>query len=180
MSAIGLRRAILADAPAIGALHVASWRETYTGLVPDAMLTGLTFEARTAMWSAVLADPDAFGRAALFVAEEDGRAVGFGACGDQRDNALADAGFGGEIGAVYVLRSHQQRGAGRALIGALFRALSDRGHAAASLWVLRENTAARAFYEGLGGEIVAERTEAALTEIAYGWRNLASPVTPGR
>lgn len=180
MNAIGLRAATLADAPAIGALHVASWHETYAGLVPDAMLAGLTVEARAAMWSAVLADPDAFGGAAVFVAQDKDRVVGFGACGHQRDQALAGAGFGGELGAIYILRSHQRRGIGRTIIAALSRALSQLGHDAASLWVLRDNTAARAFYDRLGGEIIAERTDeqpdATLTEIAYGWRDL-SPFT---
>ena len=174
---IALREATPADAPAIGALHVASWRETYAGLLPDAMLAGLSAEARAAMWTHVLGDPAAFGDAAVIVAEADGAIIGFGSCARQRDEALAASGYGGEIGALYVLRAHQGRGTGRALIAALAQALLDRGHTGASLWVLRENAPARTFYEALGGELVGEQSEdqagATLVELAYGWRDLS-------
>ena len=55
--------------------------------------------------------------------------------------------------------------------------LSKRGFTAASLWVLRDNTPARRFYERYGGQVVAEREEArpdgALSEVAYGWTQLS-------
>ncbi len=44
------RPANVADADAIGALHVAAWRETYTGILPDEMLAALSVEARRTMW----------------------------------------------------------------------------------------------------------------------------------
>ena len=182
MTAIRFREARPGDAAAIGALHVASWRETYAGLLPDAMLAALSAETRTAMWRRIIDEPDRFGNAAVFVAEEDGDILGFGSCGRQRDAALAAAGYGGEIGALYVLRAHQQRGAGRAIISALARALSDRGHAGASLWVLRENLPARRFYDALGGEVVGQRQEeqpgANFVELAYGWRDLSGLRSP--
>lgn len=177
VNAIKLREAIQTDAAAIGSLHVASWHQTYTGIIPDDMLAGLSVEAQTAMWSKILSDPAAFGGTAVFVAEDGGRIVGFGSCGQQRDQTLADAGFGGEVGAMYVLRSHQNRGVGRLIMAAMSQFLSGLGHKAASLWVLRENTRARTFYEGLGGEIVGEKREeqpeATLIEVAYGWRDLS-------
>jgi ribosomal protein S18 acetylase RimI-like enzyme len=180
VNAIRLREATQADAAALGILHVASWHETYTGLIPDEMLAGLSVEARTAMWSQILNDPAAAGCAAVFVAEDGDLMVGFGACGEQRDKTLANAGFGGEIGAIYVLRSHQNRGLGRSIMAAMFEFLSGQGRSAASLWVLRENSSARRFYEGLGGEVIGERAdeqaEATLIEVAYGWRDLSGLV----
>lgn len=180
MNAIRLRRAAPADAAALGALHVASWHETYAGILPDEMLADLSVEARSAMWGKVLHDPAAFGDTAVFLAEDGNRMIGFGSCGRQRDTTLADAGFSGEIGAIYVLRSHQNRGTGRAILAAMSGFLSALGHEAASLWVLRENGPARTFYEALGGEIIGEKTdeqaEATLIEVAYGWRDLSSLV----
>lgn len=176
MNAIRLREATQTDAAALGSLHVASWHETYTGLIPDEILAGLSVEARTAMWSQILNDPAAAGCTAVYVAEDGGHLVGFGSCGQQRDKALADAGYGGEVGAIYVLRSHQNRGVGRSIMAAMSQFLSGQRHTAASLWVLRENSPARRFYEGLGGEIVGERTDeqanATLVEVAFGWRDL--------
>lgn len=166
-----LRRAVPADAAAIGALHVASWRETYAGLVPNRMLAALSVEARTAMWNGVLDDPS--GGTAVFVTEDAGRIVGFGACGGQRDDALLAAGFSGEIGAIYVLGTHQGRGLGRSIMAATAQLLTDRGQSALSLWVLRGNAPARAFYARLGGEMVGEKTDEGLVEVAYGWRDLS-------
>ena len=63
-------------------------------------------------------------------------------------------------------------------MNAMSSELSAAGHSAASLWVLRENALARAFYEKLGGIIVGEkiddRPDAILVEDAYGWRDLSS------
>lgn len=181
MADVTLRKATQADAAALGALHVASWHETYTGVIPDEMLAELSVDARTAMWSKILGAPDEFGRAAVFVAEDNGRVIGFGACGQQREDALTDKGFSGEFGAIYVLRSHQRRGVGRSIIAAMSNELSAAGHTAACLWVLRQNAPARAFYEKLGGIVVAEKVDerpnATLVEDAYGWRDLSSLVS---
>lgn len=177
MKAVALRRATLEDAADIGALHVASWRETYAGILPEEMLNSLSVESRTAMWRGLLADPDTHPPTAIFVAEEEGRTIGFGACGAQRDKTLRDAGFGGEIGALYILRAHQKSGVGRALMKALAGALSRQELEGAALWVLRENGQARAFYKALGGEIVGEKSSeepgATFVEVAYGWRDLS-------
>lgn len=130
------------------------------------------------MWSKILGAPDEFGCAAVFVAEDNGRVIGFGSCGQQREDTLTDKGFSGEFSAIYVLRSHQGRGVGRSIIAAMSNELSAVGHTAACLWVLRQNAPARAFYEKLGGIVVDERIDerpnATLVEDAYGWRDLSS------
>ena len=41
-----IRIATPEDAHGLGVMHVASWRETYTGLLPDKMLSSLSVEAR--------------------------------------------------------------------------------------------------------------------------------------
>ncbi len=154
-----------------------SWRETYAGLLPDQILNGLSAEAQTAMWSRVLGDPASFGGAAIFVAENEDALTGFGACGGQRDGALKERGFDGEIGAVYVPQSHQRAGVGNALMRLMAEKLLDQGRRAATLWVLRENLSARAFYERLDGAIVdekeAEQSGSMPTEVAYGWCDLS-------
>ena len=171
------REAVRADAGALGALHVASWRETYDGMIPDAVLAALSVDAKTTMWKQILDNPAAFDCAAVILAEERGKTVGFASCGPQRDRALADAGFSGAFGAIYVLRSHQRQGIGRSLMATMSEVLLRSGHTGASLWVLRENTPARAFYTRLGGIVAGEKTdarpEATLTEDAYAWRDLS-------
>jgi ribosomal protein S18 acetylase RimI-like enzyme len=171
-----IRAATPADAAAIAAVHVASWHETYAGLIPESMLTSLSVEDRTVRWARILgAASDPLG-SSVFVAERGGEVVGFASGGVQRDSALLAGGFAGEISAIYLLRRAQKAGTGRRLMAAVAQSLRDKDRHAANLWVLRDNQPARRFYERLGGEIVGEkedrRDEATLVELAYGWRDL--------
>lgn len=180
MDAINFREARSSDAAALGELHVTSWRESYAGLLPDHLLDGLSAEARSAMWSAILSDPATFDGTTIFVAESEGEIIGFGACGSQRDEGLKGEGFDGEFGAIYVLRSHQRAGVGNSLMNLMSRKLLDEGRRGAALWVLRDNVSARTFYERLGAAVVGERIDdeagAMLVEVAYGWSNLSTLV----
>jgi ribosomal protein S18 acetylase RimI-like enzyme len=162
---LALRQARLEDATRLGAAHVQAWRETYTGIVPQALLAGMDAGRRAALWRETL---DQGGHAVL--AEEAGALLGFASCGPQRDAAL---GFGGEIFAIYLLRQAQRRGIGRALMAAMAHHLLAEGLVGVSLWVVTANMPARSFYERLGGRVVAERVLSRdgwqLEEIAYGW-----------
>ena len=173
-----LRPAVPGDAGPLGILHVAAWRETYAGLLPDTLLAGLSAERRGAAWADMLGNPAGHNMIEAWVAEDDGRLVGFGSWCRQRDPGLLSLGFAGEIGALYLLRSHQGRGLGRGLMAEMARAMLERAIPAAALWVLRENLPARRFYEHLGGEPAGEKEErrpdAVLTELAYGWRDLGA------
>ena len=64
-----IRTAAVADASAIGSVHVEAWRETYAGIVPDHVLGGLSVDKRAAMWRRLLCDPEAFNASAALVAE---------------------------------------------------------------------------------------------------------------
>jgi ribosomal protein S18 acetylase RimI-like enzyme len=174
-----IRVAAVADASAIAAVHVQAWRETYDGLVPARVLSGLSVDRRTEIWRRVFSDPEAFNSSAVLVAEREGAIVGFGCCGLQRAADLSVRGYDGEISAIYVLRAFQHRGIGRALMSAMAQALQHRQLQSLSLWVLRENQEARRFYEELGGEVVADKKDSleggfAVVEVAYGWRDLGT------
>lgn len=177
MPMVDYRLATAEDAAAIGALHVMSWRETYTGLLPQEMLASLSADSRAAMWTVVLDAPARPNGTRVYVAESAGEMVGFGACGGQRDVAMRARGFAGEFGAIYILRLQQGAGVGRALMTLMARDLEARSMPSAGLWVLRENSSARGFYERLGGTIIIEREVAdgdtTLHEVAYGWPDLS-------
>jgi ribosomal protein S18 acetylase RimI-like enzyme len=170
MSEAVIRRASPSDASAIGRMHVKAWRETYAGLIPDEVLAQLDPAQRATMWRDNLTS----GRRAVFVSEVEDDIVGFGACGSQRDASLP---YHVEFAAVYVLRRAQRHGIGWRLMAAMARELIAQGHIAASLWVLEENATARAFYERLGGKVVARREQArdGFTSIgvAYAWDDLS-------
>ena len=175
MEILHARPAAIGDAADIARVHVQSWREAYASLFPDDVLAALDVDERRAMWTSTLSDTEGRLGTAVFVVEQAGRVVGFAACGDQRSPELVSAGFDGEIGAIYILKGAQGLGAGRLLMKMSVTALVSRGKKALSLWVLAENSHARAFYQRLGGELSAERSiqmaHITVTEVAYGWSN---------
>jgi GNAT superfamily N-acetyltransferase len=164
-----IRPASADDAAAIAALHVQAWRESYPGLVPDAVLAALDPGRRTDMWRAAIP------RGGVFVAADEVDLAGFVAWGPQSDATLS---FAAEVFALYVLRRAQWRGLGRALMQAAAADMRQAGFGSAGLWVLDGNAPARRFYETLGGRACATRQDAregwTAHETAYGWDDLAS------
>jgi ribosomal protein S18 acetylase RimI-like enzyme len=164
------------DAHALGAMHVASWHETYTGLLPDKLLSSLVVEARAAAWARIMQEPATLASTVIYLAEHDGATVGFGSCGAQRTESLKGKGYDGEVSAIYVLREFQKRKIGTRLLRVMSSDLLRRGFNAAALWVLRDNLRARRFYEYYDGKVIAEREDVrdgtVLVELAYGWPDL--------
>ncbi len=178
---IRIRRAQKSDAAAIGRVHVETWQSTYAGMLPDAMLAGMSDVRQSAYWSRLLADPgEARG---VFVADdEEMGVVGFGSCGPVRDppEGLDEREARvGEVYTLYVEPDFQNRGLGRRLLDALFRQLRADGYDTAVLWMLADNPT-RFFYEGLGGHRVGERVDTMagidVEELAYAWRDLEAPL----
>lgn len=73
---VRVRRAVIDDAEAIGAVHTRAWRESYAGLLPDAAISHWTIASRAAMWHTAIRQGTARG---ICVAEQDGMLIGFGA-----------------------------------------------------------------------------------------------------
>lgn len=168
-----IRRARPGDARGIAEVHVAAWRETYRGIVPDAYLDSLSVDGREAMWRRLEA-PDA--RSFAFVAVDgSGRIVGFANGGPRRDGPEE---YAGELYAIYLPREAQGRGVGRRLASAVARELAARGMRSMLLWVFRDNLPARRFYEALGGTLMTsqqfEIEGRTMTEVSYGWLDTAA------
>lgn len=161
-----IRKATPEDAPAIARLHVRTWQATYRGQMPDAYLDALDPAARLPLWTRVLADP----ASRVSVAEVDGAVMGFCSLVVSRDD---DAGPGvGEIAAIYVDASRWRAGVGRALLDAAIADARAHGMRELTLWVLRGNEGARAFYEAHGFRTdgaakVEERTGFPIHEVRY-------------
>jgi ribosomal protein S18 acetylase RimI-like enzyme len=164
-----IRKATVADATAIAEAHVATWRETYRGLLPDSYLDNLTPAGREPQWHQILTLPDEQ-RCVLVVTGEAGVVVGFASGGP----AQGSAGYAAEIYTLYLRRAYQGCGLGRNLFSALADQLRERGNTSLILWVLAANTRARGFYEALGGAMLREQSIVfdgiPLREIGYGWR----------
>jgi ribosomal protein S18 acetylase RimI-like enzyme len=164
-----VRPATLDDASGIADVHVATWRTTYRGLLPDDFLASLSEEHYAERWRRVIGE----GSSRVFVVDLPEGVVGFASGGRER---AGENGFAGELYALYVLDSAQRRGHGRELVRAVAGALQQMEMPDMIVWVLRDNAAARHFYERLGGEYVRAQPitigSATLEEVSYGWRRL--------
>lgn len=169
-----IRDATGADAAAIARVHVDSWRTTYRGLMPDAVLDGLSYAGRERQW-VWATSAAAEGRGCVVVADEgEAGIVGFASGGACRD----DLGYGAEVPAIYLLEAWQGRGLGKGLMLAAADRLAARGYDSLLVWVLETNELGRRFYAALGGAVVGAKEEelfgATLREVAYGWPDLAA------
>ncbi len=171
---IQVRRARLADAVSIGAVHVAAWRSAYPGILPDDYLSRLSAPRHAVHYDrAIRAGVSVHVATAsgLDLGPEGGapRVVGFATAGPARLGAqLAE----GEIETLYVLDDWRERGLGRRLIQAAACRLRENGCRSAFCWVLRDNPS-RWFYARLGGRAVAESVVqvagASVPQMAYLW-----------
>jgi GNAT superfamily N-acetyltransferase len=173
-----IRLATAADAPAIAEVRVNAWRTTYRGMIPDAYLDAMKVEDSAAMWDRVLtAGPNTV---SVFVAEIDGRVVGF-ASGVTKPEAKH--GFDSELTGIYVAREAQGAGIGKRLVAAVAAAQRSHGATGMIVWVIAGNKIARAFYEALGGALVLEQPFTwdgmDLVEAGYGFRDLSALIEAG-
>lgn len=141
MSDVLLRPATLSDAEGIGRVHCLAWRETYTGLLPDAMMTRLSVERSTAIFRRE-------GCRNMLVALWNGEIVGFCGYGAWRGESTVPN--LGEIVGLYVLQKAQGQGIGTRLMQAALDALREKGFSQTALWVLDSNAHAIGFYEHRG------------------------------
>ena len=164
-----VRPAALDDAAAISRVHVASWRTTYRGMLPDDFLASLSEEPYADRWRRVIGDR----LSRVFVVDEDEEIVGFASCGRER---AGENGFAGELYAIYILDRAQRKGHGSELVRTVAGALREMKLTDMIVWVLRDNAAARHFYERLGGAYIRSQPitigAATLEEVSYGWRSL--------
>ena len=164
-----IRAATIDDAPAIAQVHVASWRSTYRTLLPADFLDSLSEVGYADRWRRFIGEAGNL----VYVIEDAGRLVGFASGGRER---AGEAGYKGELYAIYVLDDFQRRGHGRRLVHAVADGLKQMRLDDMIIWVLRDNAPARKFYEELGGTYVRAQSitigSATLEEVSYGWPTL--------
>jgi GNAT superfamily N-acetyltransferase len=167
-----LRRAVPADAEAIARAHIASWRTTYAGLLPNDVIAKRThWETRRDLWITRLS-----GERAVFVVEGDDGIAGF-ACASPMPERPQDyeplPEYGAYLDALYLLADRQRRGFGRKLLAAVAGDLIAQRITSMALHVL-STSPARTFYERMGAAFV--RDEPAYGEAyfscAYGFSDL--------
>ncbi|WP_053848022.1 GNAT family N-acetyltransferase [Streptomyces sp. NRRL B-24085] len=141
-----IRPMTLADCDRVAEIRVRGWQSAYRGLIPQSYLDAMSVARDAERHRTRFVQGD--GSVVNLVAEWDGEVTGWACHGPYRDGEVrtADA----ELYAVYVDPRHYGRGIGHAL---LLEALWNRtalGHDRMYLWVLRDNSRARRFYERAG------------------------------
>lgn len=159
-----IRLATLDDAPAIAAVHVTSWRETYAGIIPASYLERLDIAERQKIWTKAVESGQP-----VHVAVVDDKVVGFANGGKNRDK---DTAYAGELYAIYLLKAFQKRGIGRMLFDSVVADLASEQLLPFVTWVLADNPTLN-FYQYTGGKVISEHLEdfdgCTLKELQLAW-----------
>lgn len=167
------------DAHAVAALHADSWRRHYRGAYADAFLDNGVAEYLVPLWTERLATPDP--RSRTILAERDGVLVGLA------HTILAeDPAWGAFLDNLHVAHGLKRHGIGTRLLALTGRAVLDWSPSEGLyLWVLEQNSAARAFYAARGGACVERadvpppggdpaRLNGTPAGLRYAWRDLST------
>jgi GNAT superfamily N-acetyltransferase len=147
-----VRRAESSDAASIATVHVAAWQWAYSTLFPAEQLATLDTERRTAAWRRIFEEH----LAEVWVATNP-HIVGFAAVAPNAGEGEYE-GYD-ELESIYLLRSAQGVGVGRALMEDVLADMRSRGVPGAYLWVAEANALAHRFYEGGGWRPDGSRRE---------------------
>ena len=157
-----IREARIGDEEQIARVHVAAWRAAYRGMMPDAFLDALSEDDRAKRWRERFENPPG-GKRRIVVALDGGDAiVGFAGVGPAREGA----GDRGELYMINLAPAAWGRGIASALLDQCVKDLSAFGHREAILWVLRQNSRARRFYEREGWTHEGDRRDT-ITESGF-------------
>lgn len=140
-----VRAADEADAEAIAAVGVDSWREGFRGLVPEHVSPEQAWSIEEVKRRLSTRDRE---RRHVLVGETDGRVGGFVVIGPSRDPGATLS--VGEVMALFVDPSVWRQGVGRSLVDASLAILAGDGFDAVTVWTLAESERDTAFYEALG------------------------------
>jgi GNAT superfamily N-acetyltransferase len=139
---IQVRAAVDHDVLQIARLHVESWRETYRGLMADAVLDDPEFVGRRErFWTVALTDPR-YAANRIAVAERDGSLIGIAMAGPVTE---PDVQWSAQLYVLYTYAAVHGLGAGAALLDAVVEPAMTVG-----LWVADPNPRAQTFYRKHG------------------------------
>lgn len=165
-----VRKAVYSDAETIAAIHVNTWKSTYTNLLAERDLTNMTYGNHRALWETVLRMQKK--EQCTFVIQNEEKMVGFISGGPERTKRF---GYDSEIYTIYILEEFQKKGLGAKLLQVFVAEMKTLGCKSVLVWVLKENPSSR-FYERYHAQPVGEEAttigEGSYQETAYGWDNI--------
>ena len=164
-----IRSATEADVTPVAQIHMASWRDAYRGVIPDAVIDARTVEGAVAMWFANLAQ---FPLNLTVAQMADRQIAGFSCAGPVTDQERSGP-YEFEVYALHVRPDLRRNGVGAALLHQAMTRARDLGTRSLIVWTLENLHLSRRFYEREGGTLV-KRGEwqiggVTLPDLAYGW-----------
>jgi L-amino acid N-acyltransferase YncA len=143
LESFAIREAVPEDLPALAALHVRTWADTY----PDVKQPP-SFALRERQWREQFQVTDG-SWFCFVVANQKDELIGF-AKGTMPSSADSSDGSG-QLSKIYLLREYQRLGLGRRLVGYVARRFLSKGIHSMVLFGTPQNPSC-AFHEALGGE----------------------------
>jgi len=149
MPASGVRLARTPDVDGIAEVNVRSWRQRFTGLLPDPVLDAMDTRDLAMVWASGILNPPTPGHQ-LLVAIDGADVVGYAAVGPCQDPD-ADAGTG-ELLALEVDPDRQREGHGSRLLAAAVDHARAGGADSIVVWCPVSDEIRRAFLQSAGWE----------------------------
>ena len=154
------------DAADIARIQVDCWRASYAGLVPVAVLAGLTSPEAERRWrehwaASLTGPPTSRHRVLVAVTAGDGGTrlvAGFASFGPATDPDRWPA-TDAELYELCVAQDQAERGHGSRLLNAAAATMAEDGFGTVSAWVLERDAAARRFLESSGWAADGTRKE---------------------
>jgi GNAT superfamily N-acetyltransferase len=153
-----LREAVPSDIPALAALHVATWNDTYAPL-----MTGPPAAVREQQWRQAFAQPESW--FCHVVERRDGELVGFTKGVFRPEHEIP-----GELSKLFLARDYQRLGLGRRLLALVVQRFLTAGVASMAAYVDPRNPSC-GFFERLGGQWLIE-PDGQVNFTWYVWRDL--------
>ncbi len=146
-SAFVVRQASKQDAQAVTDLHVASWRASYRGVLPDTYLDGDVESERLSHWKQTLRALEP--KDLVLLAESTQ-----GLCGFISVYWHKDRDYDAYLDNLHVRPGLRGSGIGRRLLASALEPLIAGGAKSLCLWAFDQNEGAMRFYQRLGGLVV--------------------------
>jgi L-amino acid N-acyltransferase YncA len=159
IDSFAIRELVAEDLPALAALHVQTWNETYGGRGPS-------IQIREQQWREQFqsANRDWF---VLVIEDNEKMLVGF-AKGQPYSHADLPE-FNGELNKIYIRKDYQRLGLGRKLVERVAQKFLSKGITNMVLFGIPQNPSC-VFHEAMGGERLHKKGE--VFQGGYCWRDL--------
>ncbi len=139
-----IRKAEPEDLEEIAQVHTDAWLAAYKHIFSARDLARGSLDARRSQWRERLAQKEH----GHYVAAEQGDIVGFFTLAQPQDKDLPEGTL--ELEAIYFSPAQWRKGYGTQCLSFIMSQAREGGKTHISLWVLRDNHSAAAFYEKIG------------------------------